>query len=34
MNITTILEEIRRCQRRVTENDIRRVFGDFHNMLR
>src|SRR5215467_7162686 len=34
MNITTILEEIRRSQRRVTENDIRRVFGDFHNMLR
>jgi len=34
MNITTILEEIRGSQRGVTEDDIRRVFGDYHNMLR
>lgn len=34
MNITTILEEIRGKQRGVSEDDIRKVFGDYHNMLR
>jgi hypothetical protein len=34
MNITTILEEIRRSRRGVTEDDIRKVFGDYHNLLR
>ena len=34
MNITTLLEEIRRSRRGVTEDDIRNVFGDYHNLLR
>src|SRR5215469_15076544 len=34
MNITTLSEEIRRTRRGVTEDDIRKVFGDYHNLLR
>lgn len=34
MNITTILEDIRAKQRGVTEDDMRKVFGDYHNLLR
>jgi hypothetical protein len=34
MNITTLLEEIRGSRRGVTVDDIRKVFGDYHNLLR
>ncbi|HVO63905.1 MAG TPA: hypothetical protein VMT53_23485 [Terriglobales bacterium] len=33
MNLTAILEELRGRQNDVTEDDIRRAFGDYHNLL-
>lgn len=34
MTLATILKEIRGNHRCVTEDDIRKVFGDYHNVLR